>query len=100
MRNNSAIHLASFVATADCTIRQTKATAASLPGLLEVGPKSEIDCASVETVDTRIVVIEVKIDGDPVTLWLIADEVYEVTEISTRQILEFVIVPDMSRILG
>ncbi len=32
--------------------------------------------------DTRIVVIEVEIDGDPVTLGIIADKVYEVTEIS------------------
>jgi purine-binding chemotaxis protein CheW len=74
------------------------------------------------TADTRIVVIEVDIDGDPVTLGLLADKVYEVTEISTRQMQqtprlgshwrpefirfitkwsdEFVIVPDMSRILG
>lgn len=74
------------------------------------------------TADTRIVVIEVEIDGDPVTLGLLADKVYEVTEISTRQMQqtprlgshwrpefirfitkwsdEFVIVPDMSRILG
>lgn len=34
------------------------------------------------TPDTRIVVIEVEIDGDPVTLGIIADKVYEVTEIS------------------
>lgn len=75
-----------------------------------------------ETADTRIVVIEVDIDGDPVTLGLLADKVYEVTEVSTRQMQqtprlgshwrpefirfitkwndEFVIVPDMSRILG
>lgn len=74
------------------------------------------------TADTRIVVIEVEIDGDPVTLGLLADKVYEVTEVSTRQMQqtprlgshwrpefirfitkwsdEFVIVPDMSRILG
>ncbi|MFA6964440.1 chemotaxis protein CheW, partial [Bosea sp. (in: a-proteobacteria)] len=74
------------------------------------------------TADTRIVVIEVDIDGDPVTLGLLADKVYEVTEISTRQMQqtprlgshwrpefirfitkwsdEFVIVPEMSRILG
>ena len=74
------------------------------------------------TADTRIVVIEVEIEGDPVTLGLLADKVYEVTEISTRQMQqtprlgshwrpefirfitkwneEFVIVPEMSRILG
>ena len=79
-------------------------------------PKTE------QTADTRIVVIEVEIDGDPVTLGLLADKVYEVTEVSTRHMQqtprlgshwrpefirfitkwseEFVIVPDMSRILG
>ena len=67
-------------------------------------------------------VLEVEIDGDPVTLGLLADKVYEVTEVSTRHMQqtprlgshwrpefirfitkwseEFVIVPDMSRILG
>ena len=75
-----------------------------------------------QTADTRIVVVEVEIDGDPVTLGLLADKVYEVTEVSTRQMQqtprlgshwrpefirfitkwndEFVIVPEMSRILG
>ena len=75
-----------------------------------------------QTADTRIVVVEVEIDGDPVTLGLLADKVYEVTEVSTRHTQqtprlgshwrpefirfitkwndEFVIVPDMSRILG
>jgi purine-binding chemotaxis protein CheW len=75
-----------------------------------------------QTADTRIVVIEVEIDGDPVTLGLLADKVYEVTEVSTRHAQqtprlgshwrpefirfitkwndEFVIVPEMSRILG
>lgn len=74
------------------------------------------------TADTRIVVVEVEIDGDPVTLGLLADKVYEVTEVSTRHTQqtprlgshwrpefirfitkwndEFVIVPEMSRILG
>lgn len=74
------------------------------------------------TADTRIVVVEVEIDGDPVTLGLLADKVYEVTEVSTRNAQqtprlgshwrpefirfitkwndEFVIVPDMARILG
>lgn len=75
-----------------------------------------------QTAETRIVVVEVEIDGDPVTLGLLADKVYEVTEVSTRHMQqtprlgshwrpefirfitkwndEFVIVPDMSRILG
>ena len=75
-----------------------------------------------QTADTRIVVVEVEIDGDPVTLGLLADKVYEVTEVSTRHTQqtprlgshwrpefirfitkwndEFVIVPEMSRILG
>ena len=74
------------------------------------------------TADTRIVVVEVEIDGDPVTLGLLADKVYEVTEVSTRNMQqtprlgshwrpefirfitkwndEFVIVPEMARILG
>ena len=75
-----------------------------------------------QTADTRIVVVEVEIDGDPVTLGLLADKVYEVTEVSTRNMQqtprlgshwrpefirfitkwndEFVIVPEMARILG
>ncbi|WP_082610260.1 chemotaxis protein CheW [Bosea sp. Root381] len=75
-----------------------------------------------QTADTRIVVIEAEIDGDAVTLGLLADKVYEVTEVSGRQAQqtprlgnhwrpefirfitkwndEFVIVPDMARILG
>lgn len=74
------------------------------------------------TADTRIVVVEVEIDGDPVTLGMLADKVYEVTEVSTKNAQqtprlgshwrpefirfitkwndEFVIVPEMSRILG
>ncbi|POR47408.1 purine-binding chemotaxis protein CheW [Bosea psychrotolerans] len=74
------------------------------------------------TADTRIVVVEVEIDGDPVTLGLLADKVFEVTEVSSRQMQqtprlgahwkpefirfitkwneEFVIVPEMARILG
>jgi purine-binding chemotaxis protein CheW len=76
---------------------------------------------SEQTQDTRIVVIEVEVDGDPVTLGLLADKVYEVSEVSTRHMQqtprlgshwrpefirfitkwndEFVIVPDMARIL-
>lgn len=72
--------------------------------------------------DTRIVVIEVKIDGDPILVGVIADKVYEVTEISradaqqtprvgmhwkaefinsiTKWREDFVIVPNMERILS
>jgi purine-binding chemotaxis protein CheW len=35
-----------------------------------------------DTADTRIVVLEIELDGDPVTVGIIADKVYEVTEIS------------------
>ena len=77
---------------------------------------------SEETADTRIVVIEIDIDGDPVLVGVIADKVYEVTEISrtdaqqtprvgmhwkpefirfiTKWREEFVIVPNMERILN
>lgn len=75
-----------------------------------------------DTADTRIVVVEIEIDGDPVALGVMADKVYEVTEISTAQIQqtprlgmhwrpefirfitkwndEFVIVPDLEKILS
>ena len=74
-----------------------------------------------DTADTRIVVIEVEIDGDPVTLGIRAEKVYEVTEISSAQMQqtprlgmhwkpefirfitkwndEFIIVPDIEKIL-
>ena len=74
------------------------------------------------TVDTRIVVLEIEMDGDPVTVGMIADKVHEVTEISRAQTQptprvgmnwrpefirfitkwkdEFVIVPDLERILS
>lgn len=74
------------------------------------------------TPDTRIVVIELLIDGDPVSVGIMADKVHEVTEISSaaaqqiprvgmalkpeyiRSIVkwkeEFVIVPEMERILN
>ncbi|MGA2293261.1 chemotaxis protein CheW [Bradyrhizobium sp.] len=79
-------------------------------------PKTE------STADTRIVVLEIKIDGDPVLVGVVADKVYEVTEISpadvqqtprvgmhwnpefihfiTKWRKEFVIVPNMERILS
>jgi len=78
--------------------------------------------ATAASVDTRIVVLEIEIDGDPVTVGLIADKVYEVTEVSRAQTQptprvgmnwrpefirfitkwknEFVIVPDLDRILS
>jgi purine-binding chemotaxis protein CheW len=74
------------------------------------------------TSDTRIVVIEVDIDNEPVLVGLTADKVYEVTEISRTDVQqtprvgmhwkpeyirfitkwreEFVIVPNMERILN
>ncbi len=72
--------------------------------------------------DTRIVVIEIDIGGDPVLVGVMADKVYEVTEISRADVQqtprvgmhwkpefirfitkwreEFVIVPNMERILN
>jgi purine-binding chemotaxis protein CheW len=74
------------------------------------------------SVDTRIVVIEIEIDKEPVLVGLTADRVYEVTEISqaaaqqtprvgmhwkpefihfiTKWCEEFVIVPNIERILN
>jgi purine-binding chemotaxis protein CheW len=74
------------------------------------------------TADTRIVVLEIKVDGDPVLVGVVADKVYEVTEISPADVQqtprvgmhwnpefirfitkwreEFVIVPNMGRILS
>ena len=34
------------------------------------------------TIDTRIVVIEIDLDGDPTTVGILADKVYEVTEVA------------------
>ena len=72
--------------------------------------------------DTRIVVIELELDGEPVLVGVTADKVYEVTEISQADVQqtprvgmhwkpefirfiakwreEFVIVPNMERILN
>ena len=72
--------------------------------------------------ETRVVVIEVEIDGEPVLVGVTADKVYEVTEISQTDVQqtprvgmhwkpefirfitkwreEFVIVPNMERILN
>jgi purine-binding chemotaxis protein CheW len=40
------------------------------------------------TIDTRIVVVEVEIDGDPVTIGLRADKVYEITEVAAAALEE------------
>ncbi|WP_024512183.1 chemotaxis protein CheW [Bradyrhizobium sp. ARR65] len=75
-----------------------------------------------DTAETRIVVIELAIDNEPVLVGLTADKVYEVTEISRTNVQqtprvgmhwkpefirfitkwreEFVIVPNMERILN
>ncbi|HTO66206.1 MAG TPA: chemotaxis protein CheW [Bradyrhizobium sp.] len=75
-----------------------------------------------DTTDTRIVVIEISIDNEPVLVGLTADKVFEVTEISQTDVQqtprvgmhwkpeyirfitkwreEFVIVPNMERILN
>ena len=75
-----------------------------------------------DTQDTRIVVVEVPIDGEPVVVGIIADKVHDVTEITpadaqptprvgmtwrpeyirfiTRWNDDFIIVPDMGRILN
>jgi purine-binding chemotaxis protein CheW len=75
-----------------------------------------------DSADTRIVVIEIDIGGDPVLVGVIADKVYEVTEISRTDVQrtprvgmhwkpefirfitkwreEFVIVPNVERILN
>ena len=75
-----------------------------------------------DSAETRIVVLEIEIDGDPVLVGVIADKVHEVTQISHADVQptprvgmrwnpdfisfiskwrdEFVIVPNMERILG
>jgi purine-binding chemotaxis protein CheW len=75
-----------------------------------------------DSADTRIVVIEIDIDNDPVLVGVVADKVYEVTEISRTDVQqtprvgmhwkpefirfitkwreEFVIVPNIERILS
>ena len=78
--------------------------------------------AAEASVDTRIVVVELRIDNEPVLVGLTADKVYEVTEIVRTDVQqtprvgmhwrpdfirfiskwreEFVIVPNMERILN
>ncbi|MDB5516921.1 MAG: chemotaxis protein CheW [Tardiphaga sp.] len=75
-----------------------------------------------DSADTRIVVLELDIEGDPILVGVIADKVYEVTEISRTNVQqtprvgmhwrpefisfitkwrdEFVIVPNLERILN
>uniref|UniRef100_Q07HJ0 CheW protein n=1 Tax=Rhodopseudomonas palustris (strain BisA53) TaxID=316055 RepID=Q07HJ0_RHOP5 len=75
-----------------------------------------------DSAETRIVVLEIEIDGDPVLVGVIADKVHEVTQISQSDVQptprvgmrwnpefisfitkwrdEFVIVPNMERILS
>ena len=74
------------------------------------------------TADTRYVVLEIEIEGDPVLVAVVADKVHEVTQISSADVQqtprvgmrwnpefirfiskwrdEFIIVPNMERILG
>jgi purine-binding chemotaxis protein CheW len=40
------------------------------------------------TIDTRIVVLEVELDGDPTLVGILADKVYEVTTIATAAMAE------------
>lgn len=40
------------------------------------------------TIDTRIVVIEIALDGNPTTIGLLADKVYEVTEVASSALEE------------
>ena len=75
-----------------------------------------------DTSETRIVVIELTVDGDPLTVGIIADRVYEVTEVLRSEAQQtpriglhwrpeyirfitkwndgFIIVPDMERVLN
>jgi purine-binding chemotaxis protein CheW len=74
------------------------------------------------TIDTRIVVIEIDIDGDPTAVGVRADKVYEVTQVTAAALeetprigmrwrpefircigkrgAEFIVVPDMARIFA
>jgi len=78
--------------------------------------------AAAFTADTRFIVIEIEIAGDPITIGIVADKVYEVTELDmtslqkappigmrwqpefirfiTKWKNDFIIVPDMERILN
>lgn len=78
--------------------------------------------ATEPTIDTRVVVLVLDLDGEPATVGVLADKVYEVTRIDATEIEEtprigmrwrpefircigkraedFIIVPDLGRILG
>jgi len=55
MSKNSADSSESFTAGADCTLRNAKATAAYMVGILQVGSGISIDCAGVEQADITFV---------------------------------------------
>jgi len=40
------------------------------------------------SIDTRIVVVDVAVGGEPTTIGILADKVYEVTEVTTRSVQE------------
>lgn len=40
------------------------------------------------SIDTRIVVVDIKLGGEPTTVGILADKVYEVTEVTTRSVQE------------
>lgn len=40
------------------------------------------------TIDTRIVVVDVELGGEPTTVGILADKVYEVTEVTARSVQE------------
>ena len=59
----------------------------------KVVPLADLRCrfgmaARAATIDTRIIVIELELDGDPITVGLVADKVYEVTEIADADLEE------------
>jgi purine-binding chemotaxis protein CheW len=74
------------------------------------------------TADSRFIVLEIELDGDPTTIGIVADKVYEVTELDASTLQqtppvgmrwrpefvagiakwkdEFIVLPDMAKILG
>jgi purine-binding chemotaxis protein CheW len=40
------------------------------------------------SIDTRIVVVDIDLGGEPATIGILADKVYEVTEVTTRSVQE------------
>jgi purine-binding chemotaxis protein CheW len=55
--------------------------------LADLRPKFGMECRP-PTIDTRIVVIEVAIDGLPAIVGLLADKVYEITEVAAAALEE------------